>query len=201
MFVSNTSSTSSTSATKRNTGGTLGKDDFLRLLVTQMQNQDPLNPTEDTEFIAQMAQFTSLEQMQNLVKVTQFQQASTMIDKNIKAEVTENGYTQLVYGRVTSAREVKGEMYLTLNNGVQIKADDVLAVLSGDGLWQEALSYTGEKVYVRLYNDQGLTEAVKAVTIKEVKYEDGLINLYTTEGEKYGLEDIWNLAPSSEGKG
>ncbi|HPT88047.1 MAG TPA: flagellar hook capping FlgD N-terminal domain-containing protein [Bacillota bacterium] len=196
MQVSSTTSTQSNTSTQRKTGSTLGKDDFLRLLVTQMQNQDPLNPTEDTEFIAQMAQFTSLEQMQNLVKITQFQQASTMIDKNVKAEVTEDGYTQLVYGRVTSAREIKGEMYLTLNSGIQIKADDILAVLSGDGLWQEAVSYTGEKVYVRQYNSGGYTESVKLVTIKEVKYENGQINLYTTDGEKYGLEDIWNVAAS-----
>ena len=44
----------------------LNKDTFIKLLVTQMQNQDPLSPMEDREFIAQMAQFSSLEQMQNL---------------------------------------------------------------------------------------------------------------------------------------
>jgi len=49
-----------------NTMGNLDKDAFLRLLTTQLSNQDPLNPTEDREFIAQMAQFSSLEQMQNL---------------------------------------------------------------------------------------------------------------------------------------
>ncbi len=47
-------------------GGELGKDEFLTLLVTQMQNQDPLNPMDNTEMIAQLAQFSSLEQMQNL---------------------------------------------------------------------------------------------------------------------------------------
>ncbi|WP_236915639.1 flagellar hook assembly protein FlgD [Clostridium sp. Cult2] len=46
----------------------LDKNAFLRLLTTQLANQDPLNPIEDREFIAQLAQFTSLEQMQNLNK-------------------------------------------------------------------------------------------------------------------------------------
>jgi len=44
----------------------MGKDAFLKLLVTQLENQDPLNPTENTEFVAQLAQFSSLEGIQNL---------------------------------------------------------------------------------------------------------------------------------------
>ncbi|REK57903.1 MAG: flagellar hook capping protein [Thermobacillus sp.] len=45
----------------------LGKDDFLHLLVTQLRNQNPLEPLSNTEYIAQMAQFTSVEQLMNLV--------------------------------------------------------------------------------------------------------------------------------------
>ncbi|MCG8603884.1 flagellar hook assembly protein FlgD [bacterium] len=44
----------------------LGKDDFLRILVTQLQNQDPINPLKAEEFAAQLAQFSSVEQLQNV---------------------------------------------------------------------------------------------------------------------------------------
>ena len=74
----------------------LGKEDFLNLLITQLQNQDPLNPTDSTEFTAQLAQFSSLEQLSNvndnLEQLQDFQasinnsQAVTLIGKEITAK-------------------------------------------------------------------------------------------------------------------
>jgi len=56
-------SASSSASQAADPTGQLGKDDFLRLLVVQLQNQDPLNPVQNEEYIAQLATFSSLEQL------------------------------------------------------------------------------------------------------------------------------------------
>jgi len=61
-----TSSTTSTAAPTKKDNTTLGKEDFLSLLVAQLKNQDPLNPDDPTQFTAQLAQFSQLEQLFNL---------------------------------------------------------------------------------------------------------------------------------------
>jgi flagellar basal-body rod modification protein FlgD len=72
----------------------LGKDDFLKLLVTQLRNQDPLNPLDQNQFLSQTAQFTALEQLQNInqtltdLKATSassgMAQAATLLGKTVK---------------------------------------------------------------------------------------------------------------------
>jgi flagellar basal-body rod modification protein FlgD len=65
--ITPTTSTPSTTSSAGTAAG-LGKDDFLKLLVTQLQHQDPMNPTDSQDFMAQMAQFTSVEQLTNMAK-------------------------------------------------------------------------------------------------------------------------------------
>ena len=110
MSISATSGTTGTTGTGATTTVTktteLGKDDFLKLLVAQLQSQDPLNPMEDKEFISQMAQFTSLEQMKNVSNAVQITQATSYIGKQITWD-DEMGEQQT--GIVKSVRIVSGE--------------------------------------------------------------------------------------------
>ena len=99
--ISATSSNANTvvvpSATTQKTdtlpGKNLGKQDFLKLLMAQLQNQDPLKPMDDSQMIAQMAQFSALESTQNLTNVIQQSsnmqtviQAGALIGKYIEAQ-------------------------------------------------------------------------------------------------------------------
>jgi flagellar basal-body rod modification protein FlgD len=65
-MISPLTSSPTSSAPSQPGGATLGKQDFLKLLITQLRNQDPLNPLDQNQFLAQTAQFTSLENLQNI---------------------------------------------------------------------------------------------------------------------------------------
>lgn len=81
----------------------LDKDDFLKILITQLSNQDPTKPMEDKEFIAQMAQFSTLEQMTNMnegfaavADKIGASQALGMLGKTVEIEMGES----LISGKV-----------------------------------------------------------------------------------------------------
>jgi len=86
----------------------LGKDVFLKLLITELKSQDPLRPMEDKEFIAQLAQFSTLEQMQVMnAKLETFVQNQfsfgilNLVGREIEAKGTTGG-DEVIRGRVES---------------------------------------------------------------------------------------------------
>lgn len=99
----------------------LGKDDFLKLLLTQLSNQDPTRPMENTEFIAQMAQFSSLEQMTNmstefakLANVLNSNEAVSLLGKNVTistGDTSVNGVVEAVTRGEDPQVEVNGMLY------------------------------------------------------------------------------------------
>ena len=100
----------------------LGKDDFLKILITQLSYQDPTAPMEDKQFIAQMAQFSTLEQMTGMAKdfslltsMLMGNEASSALGKNveiIEGERTIQGMVQAVTRGETPQVLVNGNFYL-----------------------------------------------------------------------------------------
>jgi len=96
----------------RNVGGTMGKDSFLMLLSTQLRNQDPLNPASDSEFASQLAQFSSLEQMQNMndtLAAMSSYQAYSLVGKYVVATATVDGVSTDIPGVVDSVFTRSGQ--------------------------------------------------------------------------------------------
>ena len=92
----------------RQTQQQLGKDDFLKLLITQLSNQDPTDPMDNTQFIAQMAQFSSLEQITNMNE--NFQRMNTMLTSNQAVNTIGKG-VDLNLGDTTTTGVVQAVTY------------------------------------------------------------------------------------------
>lgn len=121
-------------------GNEMGKDAFLQLLVTQLQYQDPLEPTNDKEFLAQMAQFSALEQMQNLNDTFSMSRASALIDKYVQGTVTNevSGEITEIVGIVDAVNLKDGMPYLLVDNQ-EMAVGDVKSVISDFGSETRAL--------------------------------------------------------------
>jgi flagellar basal-body rod modification protein FlgD len=106
----------------------LGKDSFMRLLVSQLQNQDPMSPQSNEDFIAQLAQFSSLEQMENLndafLGMAAMQQSTALIGQ---LEAASN----LIGKTVDYFDPTTGE--LTTGEIDSVRVEDSVAMLNIDG--------------------------------------------------------------------
>lgn len=111
----------------------LGKDQFLKILITQLQNQDPMQPMEDKEFIAQMAQFSSVEQLVNISsQLKTLNQSLGAVSSMIGREISwlssnkeDNG--MLRQGIVDSIIVREGVQYAKVGND-EIKLDEIIKI-------------------------------------------------------------------------
>jgi flagellar basal-body rod modification protein FlgD len=104
---------------KNAANGSLGKDQFLKLFVAQLQHQDPMNPMNDSEFMAQMASFSTLEQVTNLAAANQ-QMAASMSSTNAVGLIGRtvsyvDADDQIQTGKVDKVTTAGGKPLLTVN--------------------------------------------------------------------------------------
>lgn len=105
----------SKSTAKKTTDG-MDKESFLQLLVAQMKYQDPLEPTSNTESISQYAQFTQVQELQNMSGSMDLQRASALVGQEVWVETTTStGMTKPIRGRVDYVVYDNGKPYVAIN--------------------------------------------------------------------------------------
>ena len=132
--------TSSTSTQKSND---LGYDQFLQILCAEMQYQDPLNPTSNTDYIAQMATFTQVESMLNMQNTMTSSQANDLVGKYVIMKVTSSTTGEVTYaaGNVDYVLHQNGKTYLSINDNLY-NIEDLDTVADPD--YMEAVSLAQE---------------------------------------------------------
>lgn len=189
---------------QRKTGSDiLGKDDFLKILMTQLQHQDPLNPMQDKDFIAQMATFTSLEQITNMGKsidkFVQSQEENKLISYNqfVGKEITwhkleysdedPNAEPKVIEGtgKVASLQFKDGNVFFILEDGTKLEPANVSQVnnVSADNHLIQASMLIGKTI---TYLDGNKEE--KQALVKSVSFKDGKT--------LFQLEDETNIVSS-----
>ena len=135
------SSTSKTSNKKKS--NTLNMENFLSLLVAEMQNQDPLEPTSNSDYMAQMATFSQVEATSEMNERVLSQTASNLIGKAVivKTDTNSTGYAG---GIVNGWQEIDGIVYLGINGNLY-DINDVEQVIDKNYYekWNNSGSTTG----------------------------------------------------------
>ncbi len=149
--ASNSSISKAEKAASKDAGGTLDKDAFLQLLVAQMKYQDPLEPTDNTEYVSQLATFSELEEMQNMVKSSDMQRASALVGEYVSVgQKDSTGNVKYVEGYVDGVIYQGNKTYLKIND-VLYDFDDLDKVYDDDYVYAQKLAEIAE-------NEQGQGE-------------------------------------------
>lgn len=196
---------------KRTGNSILGKDDFLKILITQLQHQDPTNPVEDKEFIAQMAQFSTLEQMQNMTKAmedllesqlqTQLMAYTSFIGQEVKwHEITdkldEKGKPMINEGQgvIVEIKFKNGMPLFILDDGKEITVGNISSILKKnsekpvvENPLVEASKLIGKTVKYQNENDDLVQGIIEAVTTNNQTIEYILDNQVRLKKEQFEI--------------
>lgn len=188
--------------TKTRGSSELGKEEFLQLLVCQLQNQDPLNPQNDTEFVSQLAQFSSLEQMTNMNTTMSNSSAYNLVGKEVIVQTTDaTGQVQETRGIVDYVEMQNGKAMLSID-GKMFSLDDLVQVMDSAYAAKDYLPSVEELTQVYDLSNPSLTKV--KVDLGSNGYEANSVSVILngeyidTKYLKYDAEDgVLTISPEA----
>ncbi len=164
------SADATTSSTAKNNGTTFDKEMFLKLLVAEMQYQDPLEPTSNTEYVSELASFSQIEAVQAVQDQVANMEAGTLVGKYVILLTTDSdGNTNYVSGKVDFVQNDDGDMYLSVNDKLY-SIDDLYSV--ADEQYYEAVvtAQTITDLVAKLPTEANLTtsDEEKLTAVREI---------------------------------
>lgn len=191
--------TESQNSLKNKTGNTDGmdRDAFLQLLVAQMQYQDPLEPTSNTEYISQYAQFSQVEQIQNMAGTMELQRASSLVGQEVYIKTTTSaGDTKYVRGKVDYVVFEGGKAYLAINEELYSMDDlDTVVDRTYQDAYDKALDFSVKMNKLPVLGGVDLTDAKAIDELKEIyesmsDYEKGFLTKETEDKYKQYVDKL-----------
>lgn len=167
-------------ANKSNDG--MDKDAFLQLLVAQMQYQDPLEPTSNTEYISQYAQFSQVEQLQNMAGSMDLLRASSLVGQEVYVKTTSaTGDVSYVRGKVDYVVFENGKAYVAIDEALYALEDvDTVADSAYIAAYDKALEFNIRMNKLPNIHAVDLTNAKEIDELEEIynnmtDYEKGFV--------------------------
>ncbi|MCK5129115.1 MAG: hypothetical protein KAQ68_04645 [Clostridiales bacterium] len=178
----------------------LDKDAFLNILVTQLANQNPLEPTSDTEFIAQLAQFSMLEQLSNLNTGFASSQAYSLIGKYVYVDTAGEGQeeVELVFGKVEGIVKQDGIDYLLIGDetyetsAVTAVMDSMPTDTTTDENILQSANLIGKVVTATITDEEGQEVTITGI-VEKITINQGIIYA-TINGENVELSHIEEIS-------
>ena len=192
--VSASGTSNSTEKEKKTGSSSLDKQAFLQLLVAQMKYQDPLEPTSNTEYISQLATFSSLEEMQNMRSSMDLQRASSLVGQEVYMKTTDSttGDTDFVHGIVDYVTYENGKAFLSIG-GSLYPLDDLDSVYNQEYTEAYSMAYDFTVALNKLPSASKLTvsnfedvEKLQKIYESMSDYQKG----YLTNDNKTKIEEL-----------
>lgn len=178
--------------------GDLSVDDFYTLLLAEMTNQDPLEPTSNTEFISQMATFTSMRSQQDALYYSNASYASSLVGKTVLVATASGSKLNTITG-VVSNINLSGTTFTVSVNGKEYDLKNIMKIVSDKDTSSEttstvgtdgayATSLIGKRVTISAATSSGST-VYEQGTVDSIEVKDGQFSVIVN-GLSYKLGDV-----------